>query len=257
MDVAKGTTVKEMVQSLPDDEGQRHHAMGVLTKAVEKVAKGLAEMHARFGDNSSPKPAMMTEAAKRSDADYLLAKAFRPGGRDYDKVRAALGDDFEHVRSVAEGKMYGDFLGAEVPATLYHGDANAGNFALSGNNNSDLAMFDVDKMQYSIPKGALEGDLANVKGDKTGAADMARFLSSLETLAPGELRSDELQKLEAAFKRSYFRNYRVGSDGHFVSRSDYEAAARWYELEVDLTILAKDPGTKARLLKLVGPKGGS
>jgi hypothetical protein len=255
MDVAQGTTVKDMVASLPEDRSQRGHSMEILTNAVKKVAEGLAEMHVKFGNNSSQKPAMMTEAAKKNDAEYFFNKALRPGGRDYDKVHAALGDDFEHVRSVAEGKFYEDFLSAEVPATVYSGDANAGNFALSGTDNSTLTMFDVDKMQYSVPQGALNGDVANIKGNKTGAADVARFLNSLETLAPGKLRPDELQRLEVAFKNTYFEKYRVGSDQHRVSRSEYQKAERWYELEMELAIIGSDPGAKDRILKLVGPRG--
>jgi hypothetical protein len=257
MDVAQGTTVKEMVQSLPTEVHQREQSMKVLEKAVEKVAEGLAEMHQTFGDNSSRKPAMMTETAKKSDANYFLDKAFRPGGDNYDRVRVALGDDFEHVRGVAEGRMYQDFLSAEVPATAYHGDANAGNFALSGNDNSKLSMFDVDKMRYSLPDHALEGNLAGIKGNKTGAADVARFLNSLETLAPGKLSPGDVQRLEAAFKDRYFKKYRVGSDEHGVSRTEYEKAERWYELEMELAIVIKDASAKARILKLVGPKGGS
>jgi hypothetical protein len=153
--------------------------------------------------------------------------------------------------------MYQDFLSADVPATAYHGDANAGNFTLSGNNNSDLTMFDVDKVQYSLSDHALEGNLAGVKGNKTGAADVARFLNSLETLAPGKLRADELQELEMAFKDRYFKKYRVGSDEHGVSRTEYEKAERWYELEMELAIVVTDPAAKERILRLVGPKGGS
>jgi hypothetical protein len=153
--------------------------------------------------------------------------------------------------------MYQDFLSAEVPATAYHGDANAGNFALSGNDNSKLSMFDVDKMQYSLPDHALEGNLAGVKGNKTGAADVARFLNSLETLAPGKLRPQDLQALEQSFKRTYFSKYRVGSDRQRVSRLEYEKAERWYELEMELAIVVKDPTAKERILRLVGPKGGS
>jgi hypothetical protein len=118
-------------------------------------------------------------------------------------------------------------------------------------------MFDVDKMQYSLPDHALEGNLAGVKGNKTGAADVARFLNSLETLAPGKLRADELQELEMAFKDRYFKKYRVGSDEHGVSRTEYEKAERWYELEMELAIVVTDPAAKERILRLVGPKGGS
>lgn len=256
MDVAKGTTVKDLIEALPEDPRLRVESKKKLTKAVRKVAEGLAEMHVHFGDNTAQKPAMMSEAAKKSDADHFFEKAFRPGGRDYDKVRSVLGDDFDRVKSVAERKMYDEFIASEVPATAYHGDANAGNFALSGNNNSDLTMFDVDNMKWSVPKGAFEGDLANVKGTKTGAADVARFLNSLETLAPGKLRADELNALRQEFKDAYFAKYRVGSDRHSVSRSEYAKAERWYQLEMEMAIIDK-PGAKERVLKLVTAEGGS
>ena len=152
--------------------------------------------------------------------------------------------------------MYDDFMSAEVPATVYHGDANAGNFALSGNNNSDLTVFDVDKVQWSVPDGALDRPTGAVDGTKTGAADVARFLNSLETLAPGKLTPGDLRDLRSAFNDAYFRNYKVGSDQHRVARSQYEKAERWYQLEMEMTIIDK-PGAKERVLRLIGQKGGS
>jgi len=194
---------------------------------------------------------MMTAQAKKDDADYFIKKAFTTNG---DKVRRVLGDDFDHVEIKAKGTMYDEFMAAEVPATVYHGDANAGNFALSGNNNSELTMFDVDKVQWSVSPGTLDGPQSGkITGTRTGAADIARFLSSLETLAPGKLRPDELLALREKFKEVYFQKYRVGSDKHKVARTEYEKAERWYQLEMEMAII-DTPGARERILKLVGPK---
>jgi len=77
-----------MAQSLPDDRHQRRHSMEVLKGAVKKVAEGLAEMHAKFGDNSSQKPAMMTEAAVLVDEGLIADLRWYRGFVEHVTVKA-------------------------------------------------------------------------------------------------------------------------------------------------------------------------
>ena len=132
---------------------------------------------------------------KLSDANYFLSKNFRDGS-NVATVQSILGnDDFARVKAKLEGSLLDAFLAAKVPATAYHGDANTGNFILDGygpnpKNSKEskfkkLGVIDVGSMQWSMSGG---------KGIKTGAADTARFLGSLETLLPGALRPTRSRK---------------------------------------------------------------
>ncbi len=249
MDAAPGASVKEMIDALPAG-AERRDKLNMLKDAVTRVAEGLAEMHQKFGHNEGNKPAMMTRAAKEDDANYFLNNNFREGGADPARLAAmktALGNDFARVKAKVEGPMLDEFLDADVPATAYHGDANAGNFKLDGDK---LAVFDVGSMQYSI-------DPSTKLGIKTGAADVARFLNSLETLAPGKLSASELDGLREAFAMKYFEAYRVGPDRRAVDQTAYAKAARWYQIEMEVAILRNDARAKARLLSLLGLDGGT
>jgi hypothetical protein len=129
MDTAKGHSIAQLVESLPDEPVARREAMKNLKAAMRRAAEGLSELHGKFGSRGPDgKPVMMTEEMKLSDANYLLDKNFR-NGSDVGKVRYALGErDFERVKAALEGPVLKAFLDAKVPASAYHGDANAGNF---------------------------------------------------------------------------------------------------------------------------------
>lgn len=86
---------------------------------------------------------------------------------------------------------------------------------------------------------------------------MARFLNSLETLAPGKLSVSELDGLREAFATKYFEAYRVGPDRRAVDQTAYAKAARWYQIEMEVAILRNDARAKARLLSLLGLSGGT
>ncbi len=247
MDAAKGKSVAQMIETLPNDPAERQKSFARLEIAVQQVAEGLAEMHARFETHQGGTVAMMTKEAKLSDANYMLDRSFRAGA-DVAAVRAALGErDFDSVKEKLEGPMLQAFLDAKVPATNYHGDANAGNFILSGTDEdgrfAEVAVIDLDKMRYSIEEGTQAAT-------RTGAADVARFLGSLETLQPGALSPVEVTVLRKAFSRQYSAQYLVTA-GHDLDTSQYAKAESWYRAELEVGRLKSDAHAKARLMKLL------
>lgn len=243
MDAAKGSSVKDMLEALPKD-ARRVEEMKKLDVAVKQVAIGLAEMHAKLASGG-----MMTKEAMLSDANYLLDANFKKAGWKREKVEAALGTDVARVRERLEEVFLPRFLESRVPATAYHGDANAGNFIMDGYDQGtkrfkNVGLIDVGSMDWSIG--------ADGKGNKTGAADVARFLSSLETLAPGALSAGELGALRDEFRKAYFKEY---EQHHAIDRTSYEGAEKWYALELQIAILRGDPSTKPQLMSLLGLDG--
>ncbi len=249
MDAAKGKSVLQMVEALSSNSKERGSEIKMLQRAVARVAEGLAELHRRTGvTDRKGNVEMMSSQAKRSDADHMMNKYLR-GASSTPAVRSALGDDFERIKRAAEGPVLDAFLDARVPRSAYHGDANAGNFLVDGFDEkkqrfTDLGVVDVKSMQWS-----LEGE--SLSGTKTGAADVARFLASLETLDPGKLRPSELTKLRTHFLATYYKNYQVGVKRTSVDPASYEAAERWYRLELELGIAITDSTAKTRILTLL------
>ncbi len=249
MDTAKGTSVKQLVEQMPADPAARAAELRKLESAVRRVAEGLAEMHRTFGANDAHgDPVLMTEESKLSDATYFLDKSFRGDNEGVAGVKVALGADYERVRAKVEAVVLPEFLAAKVPATAYHGDANAGNFIVDGydlksRQYTELGVIDVGSMAYSVD--------AHGKGTKTGAADVARFLGSLDTLHPGALTAAEISRLRQAFLRDYFREYTVGTSKRPVNIVDYDKAETWYRLEMEIAISRSDARAKSRILQLL------
>jgi hypothetical protein len=190
----------------------------------------------------------MSREAKLSDANHLLDKSFR-NGEDVAKVKAALGDvDFQRVKAVLEGPVLQAFLDADVPATAYHGDANAGNFIVHDYTASagykDLGVIDVGSMTWSVDK-------STGRGTKTGAADTARLLGSLETLHPGYLTSAEVRYLRGEFMKTYAAQYRADARRE-LGLVSYEQAEKWYRLEMEVAVLKSDARAKPRIMQLLG-----
>jgi hypothetical protein len=125
-----------------------------------------------------------------------------------------------------------------VPATAYHGDANCGNFIVDKSFN--VTVIDVGSMKYSLDdKG---------KGTKIGAADVGRFMQSLEASHPGKLNAGEIAALQKAFTQEYFAHSKV-------KREDFEAGITLYRAELELAALKNAAGkdeTAASLRRLGG-----
>lgn len=248
MDAAPGTSIKQLIEHLPRDPAKRRAELEKLTAAMRRAAEGLAEMHAKFETKGAGgKPVMMSKEAKLSDANHLLDNNFR-NGQDVAKVKAALGEaDFLRVKAALEGPMLRAFLDADVPATAYHGDANAGNFIVNDYNSEtgfkELGVIDVSAMRWSV-------DMQTGKGTKTGAADVARLLGSLETLRPGELTTTELGTLRSEFMRAYSGQY-AKQTGRAANTRAYGQAVNWYRIEMEVSILKSDASAKSRILQLL------
>jgi hypothetical protein len=262
MDSASGEDVKGMVKKVGDaaTEAERSERLGKLKQAARQVAMGLAEMHQKFESGG-----LMTKEAKLSDANYFLDKSFRDGGEDVAKVKSILGDtDFARVKAQLEGPLLEAFLAAKVPATAYHGDANTGNFFLDeykpnpkkrGEGTFEkVSVIDVGSMQWSLEAPGKAGD-GTTNGNKTGAADVARFLGSLETLTPGALAPREIAEIRREFEKVYYNSF--ARNHHVLDRTNYAAAEKWYRIEIQVTAMRGDPSAKARLLDLVGPSGAT
>lgn len=246
MDVAKGTSIRELIEQMPHEPELRVKALTQLEFAMKRAAEGLAEMHAKFGSRSqSGAPTLMSREAKLDDANYMLNENFRGGSR-VERVKAVLGTDFERVKAMLEGPVLQGFLDADVPATAYHGDANAGNFIVHEYKKDvgfkDLGVIDVGSMQWSV-RGA--------KGMKTGAADVARLLESLETVQPGALTDFEVMQLRREFNGAYRAHFR-GFAGYVLDAAAYAHAEKWYRVEFEISVLKSDPTAKKRLLKILG-----
>jgi hypothetical protein len=113
----------------------------------------------------------------------------------------------------------------------------------------DLTVIDVGSMVWSIESGKTSNTthVGNGKGIKTGAADVARLLESLESLHPGKLGPAEVQQLSDEFARVYGAGY------HVPDAVAYEKAERWYRVELELAVLKKPDATaKARIFHLLG-----
>jgi aminoglycoside phosphotransferase len=245
MDRAKGTSLREMIEGLPTEPVAREAAMTKLKAAMGRTAEGLAELHARFEHLKGGAPQMMTRESKLVDANKFLDKNFRPGGPSVLRVQDALGEaDFQRVKAAVEGPLLADFLAAEVPATARHGDANAGNFIVD--EGGTISVIDAGTMRSSL-------DEASGFGTKTGAADVAWLLGSLETLHPGALSPSEVSDLRFQFTKSYNDEFQ-GVAHRRLNDNVYEKAEEWYRLELEIVALKSDPLAKSRILSLLGLK---
>ena len=242
MDLAKGTSLRQMIEGMPTDVASRKSAFDTLTAGIKRTAEGLAEMHARFERTDGGAPVMMTKDAKMEDANKFLNKNFRPGGKNMLRLRTALGEaDFQRVKAAAEGPLLTDFLAAQVPATARHGDANAGNFVSDDMGN--ISVIDAGSMKTSL-------DEATGTGTKTGAADIAWLLGSLETLHPGKLTPSEVNALRKEFMKAYKVEFAKVAK-HQLNYAAYRKAERWYRFELEIISLKGDPHAKSRILSLL------
>jgi len=112
------------------------------------------------------------------------------------------------------------YIASDVPATGYHGDANVGNFIIG--KDGKLTTIDIGNMQYSFKDGKPVG---------TGAADIARFLESLQSKRPGALTPEEVKNLTNHFNETYF------SKNKSATPADLEAATMLYRAELEMAVI--------------------
>ena len=231
-DAAPGQSIEAMIRALPEVPRLRREALEQLQAAVARAASGLAALHRRFASGAT-----MSEPVKRAEITRvreLLAEA-RPivGEPAWQQIQAAL--------PRAEQAL----LDATLPATAYHGDATAENLFVDGwdaalGTYKDLAAVGVGDMARSIEQRG-----SRQVGMSTGAADVGTFLQSLESGAPGTLTASEVDQLNRAFTREYFRDraptemaavgqaqqlFRVRAELDAIRRGDRTAVGRIIEL---------------------------
>ena len=212
MGTAGGRDVSSQIENIPADLGLRAEALAQMENDVKVIARALAEFHGTMASGE-----MMTPDAKAGAAKYIMDKKIEPHVADF----APDGDAIK-VKMLA---LVEAFKLAPVPATAYHGDANAGNFMVAG---ETVNVIDVGTMKYSLKNGV---------GADTGAADLARFEQSLETLHPGKLSAVEADHLKAAFEQAYFAA--IG-----IPAADLQAAKILYAVEVEIAAMRAGKYTK-------------
>jgi hypothetical protein len=229
MDAAPGRTIKQMIASVSSDPAQREHHIKELKVAYRHAARGLAEFHYKFGSAG--------DADLMHDVNYGYDKHFSTGA---DATRAAFGDTYDLVKTRAAA-LKARLAGVKLPATAYLGDTNAGNFAIDSDSN--VGFFDVNSMAYSRNK-------TTGRFDKSGAADFARILGSLETMYPGRLSDAEVKGVCDAFFDEYKRH--GGDHARIVDDAAFKLVVRWYRLELELMLaVLGDTSANQRILKLI------
>ena len=225
---------------LPDDPAARRDALKKLTAAVTRTAEGMAELHKAF---ASGEP--MTREAKQKEIDRVM--------HDLDNATSTLGAARVARIRAALGLAREAFLAAELPATAAHGEADAGNFLVHGWDEKDktfrdLGMIDVESMRETLVggKGAWQQ-----RGTGTAAADIGRFLESLEAMAPGKLTDGERTDLHDAFVDQYFKAT--------PSRAQpVERALDWFRIGAELVAVKNgDASAASRIDRLLGLQGAA
>jgi hypothetical protein len=208
METAHGQSVEASIKALPP-EGTAEHAsaLAALEGHLDTVARGMAEMHKAFADGSSE-----SVANKQSDADYVYWKLERLGGH-------LGGDNLKAIESALDGFIFPMHMASDVPATAYHGDANAGNFLVD--EHGRLTVIDVSTMIHSLD--------ADGKGVGTGAVDLGRFMQAVGVASEGRMSPAEISRLQQSFLREYF-----AASGY--SSHDFEYAILLSRLEFELAL---------------------
>jgi hypothetical protein len=217
METAQGQSVDGMIDTMPTEPLLRQSQLAKLREAVIKVAKGLGELHSSF-QGKDP----LSNSQKSAETDYML--------KGLDGIKAKVGDaHYAKLREALQAKI-DKYMAAKVPATANLGDANTGNFIIGPD--GKVKVIDVGTMKWSVDgKG---------QGQGTGAADVARFLESLQSKRPGALTPEEVAQLTTAFNQAYFAEMHGK-----VSPADLDAATTIYRAQLEMSIIrASSPDAK-------------
>lgn len=176
MERADGNSVESMAE---------RGDMKALVDAVPRVARALAEFHAAFERDG----AKMSAETKRKDVEYLVSKVEDAHAKGY--LDAAARDALVEA---LQKRLLPAIEAADLPATVYHGDANLGNFLIDGSD-GPVRVIDVGNMKWSLVDG---------KPSRSGAFDLGRFVEALQTQR-GKLDDAQVQKLQQLFLEAYFK----------------------------------------------------
>ncbi len=210
MTAAEGTFVKDSLKATGamTNASERAAAMTGLKKNVRQVAKGMAEMHdamsagrsvdAKFKDNDI---FWLDDKWKAATATKTLATD------DIVKIEAGL------------TKLKDEFRKADMGATVVHGDAHVGNFAVEKTGTVDV--IDTETLFRSVG--------ADGKGVAPAATDVGRFYESINVqgVAAG-LKPDEIAELQKEFLKTYKAASKTGGAG------DIDVAIKFYQVNYDL-----------------------
>jgi len=220
MEAAEGASIEDMIGRLPPAGPMREPAIQRIVGASERVANALAELHAL-----TQGPHLLTQQQKSGPGSAVADIR----DRKLVQLAPALAPDYAAIHAAFLLCITG-FENAAVPATAYHGDANAGNFIHDGAN---VKIIDVGAMQWSHVGGV---------GNSTGANDLARFVTSLETLLPGALAAGEVTRIRTAFLARYYQQCNARALG--VNAGNQADAIKIFKVETEIAVMR---GAIARL----------
>ncbi len=230
METAGGESVGRALKSVPPPGPQRAEAISALESGVKRVARAMAEMHAAFATGDS-----MSQGAKQNIAKYNLSKLASLKGRIPDA-------DIKAIQDKLTSEVIPAFVRSPVPETAYHGDANVGNFMVDKDRN--VRVIDVGSMKWSLDK--------HGNGTSTGAADVGRFMQSIEASASGKLEASEVARVQGAFQDEYFKASKL-------SREDFEPGVRLFRADLEVAAMRSPDSSPdevkaahGRIAKLLG-----
>ena len=166
-----------------------------LERAVVAVAKQLATMHGKATTEKTGRVNAPTELKVASQMATDVKKVHEKGLYEghLDAASEHLEDaEVEALRTAFDKLLEDNVVKQKLRKSMTHGDANAGNFIVDGD---QASVIDVNTAAQSL------GPTGNPK--KTGAADTGRFLESLRTSYPGALTDEELTRLDKMFHGAY------------------------------------------------------
>lgn len=219
MEMADGASLSTQAARLPAGGAERTAAVQELGKNIEKVAGAMAEFHGAF--TTGKPPASMTQAEKAGWLEHALTMIDRANT----PANAAMAKDLARAKAAMQ-KAGAEMIASEVPATAYHGDANAGNFIIDPKGN--VRVIDVGSMKWSLDSLG--------RGKATGAADVGRLAQSLDTLTikggGAALQPAEVKALQDRFLNAYAKASGISPDKMAaavkLSRAELEVAAIRY-----------------------------
>ena len=200
LDFAEGEsphTLVKQIGGLPVDSDRRPPLIQTLTRGVIAVAKELAKLHGKTGDQGQQGRIKGPKKLRREDVMNASVKTVHEKGLYEIHLQRAVAQnkvneqERQNIVTAFDALVTDKLVQQKLRKSMTHGDANAANFLVDGD---DATVIDVNTASQSLgPSGEL----------KTGASDTGRFLETLRTSAPGALSDPELATLETEFHKAY------------------------------------------------------